>query len=65
MSQNIRDPFESNRSLPPLFRDFGNIEILNELAAIRQEIKELKEALNPPKSIIITGPDVERILRNL
>ncbi|OQS40594.1 hypothetical protein [Chromobacterium haemolyticum] len=33
-----------------------------ELAAIRYELAALREALQPPRSIIITGSEVERVL---
>ena len=65
MSQNNRDTFHTHNTLPPLFRDFGNVDILAELCNIRQELKELKETLNPPKSVLIVGPEVERILASL
>ncbi|WP_189339047.1 hypothetical protein [Chromobacterium amazonense] len=39
--------------------------MFNELTAIRAELAALREALQPPRSIIITGPEVERVLAAL
>jgi hypothetical protein len=38
-----------------------NGEIINEVRALREEIRQLHLALLPPKSVIITGPDIERL----
>lgn len=37
----------------------------DELRHLREEIKALREALTTPKSILITGPEVERILKEV
>lgn len=58
-----------NQGFPPDFLGHfpvthGN-NIAGELAAIRAELRALREALAPPKSAIITGPEVERIFSAL
>lgn len=40
-------------------------QLASELTAIRAELAALREALQPPRSIIITGPEVERVLAAL
>ena len=36
-----------------------------ELAALREEIAGLRRDLQPPKSVIITGPEVERVMKTI
>lgn len=65
MSQNNRDYAQDPQKLHPLFKEFEKVDVASELAKLREEIKSLREALNPPKSALIIGPDVERILKEL
>lgn len=39
--------------------------IAAELAALRTEVRALRQALNPPKSAILTGPEVDRVFAAL
>ncbi|WP_043616364.1 hypothetical protein [Chromobacterium violaceum] len=60
---------ERGKSLafPDAFAGFppAELQLAGELAAIRTELAALREALQPPRSIIITGPEVERVLAAL
>jgi hypothetical protein len=64
MSENTR----SNPVIPPDV--LGRIplrgdDMANELAAIRAELQALRKMLTPPKSVILTGPEVERVFSAL
>lgn len=66
MSQNNRDTTQPPRELHPLFKDaIDRRSITDELVALRQEIQWLREMLIPPKSALIIGPEVERILKEI
>ncbi|WP_145964415.1 hypothetical protein [Chromobacterium phragmitis] len=56
-----------NPGFPDAFAGFPPPEMqqAGELAAIHAELAALREALQPPRSIIITGPEVERVLAAL
>ena len=60
---------ERGKSLafPEVFAGFppAGLQYAGELAAIRAELTALREALQPPRQIIITGPEVERVLAAL
>ena len=43
----------------------GNADLFGEISQLRREIRELREAMSPPKSIIITGGEVDRIIAAL
>lgn len=65
MSQNTRE-FAPNSALQAMLdsRQPAN-PVAEELAALRREIQQLRAALAPSQSIIITGPVVERIYQAL
>ena len=66
MSQNNRDAVQDSQKLHPLFEQaLGRVDVASELAKLRQEIQWLREMLIPPKSALIVGADVERILKEL
>lgn len=65
MSQNNRDYAQSPQKLHPLFKEFEHVDVASELAKLRVELQTLRETLLPPKSALIVGADVERILRSL
>lgn len=64
MSQNNRDTTQPH-AMPPIFQEFKNLDVVNELAKLRQEIQWLREMLIPPKSALIIGPEVERVLKEI
>ena len=51
--------------IPQWMREIPTSSVAAELSALRDEIKTLREALNPPKSALITGPEVERVFKAL
>lgn len=66
MSQNNRDTTQPPRELHPLFKEaIDRRSITDELAALRKEIQWLREMLIPPKSALIVGPEVERVLKEI
>lgn len=67
MSQNNRDySVQDPQKLHPLFeRSLERVDVASELVKLRQEIQWLREMLIPPKSALIVGEDVERILKEL
>ena len=65
MSQNNKDFTQPPESFRKLFNELNNIDVAGELSLLRDEIKALRDALHPPKSALIVGADVERILRTL
>ncbi|WP_225548166.1 hypothetical protein [Chromobacterium violaceum] len=64
---NGADPRGKSLAFPDAFAGFppAGLQLAGELAAIRAELAALREALHPPRSIIITGPEVERVLAAL
>ena len=65
MSQNNRDAAQDPQKLHPIFKEFEKVDVASEIAKLRNEIQWLREMLIPPKSALIIGPDVERILKEL
>ncbi len=66
MSQQAHD-FVPNPVLRAMFDDQSRRvdPVVAELVALREAIQELRNALLPPQSIILTGPAVERIYQAL
>jgi hypothetical protein len=62
-----RRPNDEKTYSPQFLRDLmvNPGSTADELRQLREEIKALREALTPPKSILIVGADVERILREI
>lgn len=48
-----------------LFGPLDELTIASQLSALRQEVQQLRETLQPPKSMLITGPEVERVMAAL
>lgn len=48
-----------------LFGHTDELSVASELAALRAEVRELRETLCPPKSMLIIGPEVERVMAAL
>lgn len=48
-----------------LFGPLDELTIASQLAELRQEIRQLREAIQPTKSTLIIGPDVERVMAAL
>lgn len=51
--------------LEEMFRSLPPDQVAHELALLRNSIDTLIQLLNPPKSVIITGPEAERIFSSL
>ncbi|MCD0492292.1 hypothetical protein LQD23_08280 [Chromobacterium violaceum] len=58
--KNLAFPDVAFAGFPP-----AGLQLAGELSAIRAELAALREALQPPRSIIITGLEVERVLAAL
>lgn len=47
--------------LPPPRFPSGEDVVAAELTALRKKIEALRKTLTPPKSVVITGPEVDRV----
>lgn len=66
MSQNNQDYTHPPKQLHPLFKEaLERRNVANEIASLRQEIQWLREMLIPPKSALIIGLEVERVLKEI
>lgn len=69
MSEGFRpkrpEDFNASKDFLKAFGVHEPTSTADELRLLREEIRQLREALNPPKSALIVGADVERILRTL
>lgn len=66
MSTNNQDMYKRHSDiLQEMFGGAPTPALSAELASIRDEIRQLREALMPPKSVLITGPEVARVMAAL
>lgn len=63
MSQNNQDSSRIPASLK--FPSLQDMTVSAQLEDIKNELAELRALLQPPRSIIITGSEVERVINSL